>query len=638
MIYVAIQTIQMLGRRVLIKVSLLTTGLILSGLFQVLPILLILPIIRVIARPNKQGEGLPRRMRHLFPEDLANTLDQLIITTETKTLIVSVMLAALSLFSIQFLINRYTRKYLDSFLLKQNFILANKLFNNYLKQDIFSYANPIRQIESGCRALSSMLNNIINSLVSIIMFLMLASILIFIYPLPGLASIVITVITTITMAFIIRPKMEQRMLQIDETLRKEDRTLQDNIKAIKEIKLMGRERFFLNNYIKSQFQKQDQQKIRQKYQTILTTISMFMRYAGLGSGVVLAIYTLPKEALAGFVMLFILLSTRTTTYAQTLTSTITAIYQSLLVLKLHYKTLLKYDKKSATFSSTPITCNENIQFKDIYFRHENKTDDDDENYEMKAQEEKEEEEEEKLPFVLEDLNFNIKQGQFIGLVGRNGSGKSTILDLFTGLLIPTKGSMLIDGKQLNVSDRKIWRQQISYIIQKPHMVSNTILYNITLGLTDEEIEPKLLKRALELSMLDQVIAQLPKGIQTPVGIMGSKVSGGQAQRIALARALYQNRPILLLDEATRSIDAATEVEIMNKISTMRGEKTVIIVTHRVQSLKPCDKIFLVDNKKIAASGDYDTLCEMSPLFRLFALGELESKKETHDLRKVPSVA
>ena len=638
MIYVAIQTIQMLGRRVIIKVSLLTTGLIFSGLFQVLPILLILPIIRVVARPNKQEEGLPRRMRRLFPEDLASTLDQLIITTETKTLIVSVMLAALLLFGIQFLINRHTRRYLNNFLLKQNLILANKLFNNYLKQDIFSYTNPIRQIESGCGALSNMLNNIINSLVSIIMFIMLASILIFIYPLPGLASIVIITITTITMAFIIQPKMERRMLQINETLRKEDRTLQDNIKAIKEIKLMGRERFFLNNYIKSQFQKQDQQKIQQKYQTILSSISMFMRYAGLGSGIILAIYTLPKEVLAGFVMLFILLSARATNYAQNIMNTIKVIYQSLLVLKLHYKTLLKYDKKSATFSSTPITCNESIKFKDIYFRHENKTDDDDENYEMKALEQKEEEKEEKLPFVLEDLNFNIKQGQFIGLVGRNGSGKSTILDLFTGLLIPTKGSMLIDGKQLNVSDRKNWRQQISYIIQKPHMVSNTILYNITLGLTDEEIDTKLLKRALELSMLDQVIAQLPKGIKTPVGIMGSKVSGGQAQRIALARALYQNRSILLLDEATRSIDAATEVEIMNKISTMRGEKTVIIVTHRVQSLKPCDKIFLIDNKKITATGDYDTLCEISPLFRLFALGELESKKEKHDLRKVPSVA
>ena len=117
---------------------------------------------------------------------------------------------------------------------------------------------------------------------------------------------------------------------------------------------------------------------------------------------------------------------------------------------------------------------------------------------------------------------------------------------------------------------------------------------------------------------------------------GTKISGGQAQRIVLARAIYQDRPVLFLDEATRAIDAATEADIMDRISVMRGKKTLIIVTHRVQSLKQCDKIYVLGDKKIVAEGDYETLCETSELFRLFALGERRTKKERKE--GIPSVA
>ena len=637
MIQVIIQTIQLLGQRVVLKIGYLSGSLMFSGLFQIIPMMFIMPLIRVVSRPSRQSEGLPRRMKNLLPEDLANYLDNLIITTETTTLIVSVAGAALFLFSAQAFMTRYITKYITRFLNKQSDVLANKLFSNYLEADIFSYVNPMSQIGSGCGALATMLNRAITAFFSIGMFFLVAFILIYIYPLPGLASIVIITISVSLLAFFIQPKMNLLINRTNLAIHKGSRALNDSMVAIKEIKLMGRERFFFNRYLQNQLQKQDQEELRERFQTILTAVQMIMRYLGLAAGISLAIYTLPKEELAGFVMIFMLLAIRATAYANQIISDSSAAYDALLVLRLHYKTLLKYDKKRSNFGDVPIVCKEDIEFKNIYFRHDNtKDDEEEENYEIAALLEQEEEEREELPYVLENLNFKIKQGQFIGLVGRNGSGKSTILDLFAGLLIPTQGGILIDGNKLEGNDRRNWRRQINYVVQKPHIISETILYNVTLGLEKEEINQQLLENALKLSMLDQVIEQLPRGLDTPVGIRGTKISGGQAQRIVLARAIYQDRPILFLDEATRAIDAATEADIMDRISVMRGKKTLIIVTHRVQSLKQCDKIYVLDDKKIAAVGDYKTLCETSELFRLFALGERQTKKQRKE--GIPSVA
>lgn len=636
MLYVIIQTIQLLGRRILLKISYLSGFLVFSGIFQIVPILLVLPIVRVIARPGKQEQGLPKRMSRLLPEDLADSLNHLIATTETKVLIFVVLSVALVLFGIQALITRHTQRYLADFLDQQSRNLANKLFNNYLRADIFSYANPIQAIQSGCNALTSMLNMAVQSFYNAVMFFMISAILIFIYPLPGLASVIVIITATSLLAFVVQPKMDLIMQKITLGLSKQQQLLSDSMGAIKELKLTGREQFFFNFYQQEQRAKKSQGEIRAKFQSISAAINIVMRYVGLGVGLTIALYTLPKEDLAGFVMIFMILAMRVSKHAMQIISQSQGIYRSLLVLKRRYKTLLKYKDVSVVSDNTPIICKESIEFKDAYFRYENEEDEEDEEDEAIAivQKEQEEEQEPSLPFVLENLNFEIKRGQFVGLVGRNGSGKSTILDILAGLNVVTEGSILIDGQELGLFDRRNWRKQITYVIQKPYMVSGSILYNVTLGLAEEEIDQELLERSLDLSMLNQVVEQLPKGIETRIGRHGTKVSGGQAQRIALARVLYQDRPILLLDEATRSIDAATEAEIMAKISMMRGQKTIIVVTHRVQSLRQCDNIYVLENKNIVASGDYETLCETSDLFRAFALGETKITRR----QSVPSVA
>ena len=637
MIQVIIQTIQLLGRRVALKIGYLSGSLMFSGLFQIIPLMFIMPLIRVVSRPSRQSEGLPRRMKALFPQDMANYLDNLIITTETTTLIVFVASSALILFGIQAFMTRYIKRYTTRFLNKQSDVLANKLFSNYLEADIFSYVNPMSRIGSGCGALAKMLDNAITASFNLGMFLLVAFILIYIYPLPGLASILIITLSISLLAFFVQPKMNLLINRANLAIHRGSRALQDSMGAIKEIKLMGRERFFFNRYLQNQLQKQDQEEMKERFQTISSAVQMIMRYLGLAAGISLAIYLLPKEELGGFVMIFMLLAMKATAHARAIIDSSSAAYDALLVLRLHYKTLLKYDKKQSNSEDVPVVCREDIEFKNIYFRHDNtKDDEEEENYEITALLQEEEEEREELPYVLENINFKIKQGQFIGLVGRNGSGKSTILDLFAGLLIPTQGDILIDGKKLGGGDRKNWRRQINYVVQKPHIISETILYNVTLGLEKEEIDQQLLENALELSMLDQVVEQLPRGLETPVGMRGTKISGGQAQRIVLARAIYQDRPVLFLDEATRAIDAATEADIMDRISVMRGKKTLIIVTHRVQSLKQCDKIYVLGDKKIVAEGDYETLCETSELFRLFALGERRTKKERKE--GIPSVA
>jgi len=640
MISVVIQTVQLLGRRVLLKISAMSAALLFTGVLQVIPILFVLPLIRIITRPERQAEGLPRRMRRLFPEDTAAYLDNLIITTDTQTLITYTASLAITLLGLQTYATIRSKKSIDAFLVNQSNILANKLFNNYLKSDVFSYSDPITKIRSGCQALSTILQNTIKLLFSVMMFFMIAAIVIFIYPWPGLTSAIMILLSIALLTFVVQPKMNRILNRMSLAIANRGRLIGDSMRAIKEIRLLGREKYFFDRFLEDQIARQSEEETRQKFGTIMAVITMFLRYLGIAAGIVIALYTLPKADFGGFVMIFMMLGMRMSALSTEISQGANDAYKSFLVLGLHYQTMLKYDATQTASEEDKIQFRESIEFSNLYFRHSGQTDDEEgltaADYEAMATAEEQAEEIEQ-PDILQNINLTIERGQFIGVVGKNGAGKSTILDLIAGLIAPTQGEVLIDGRVLQPADIRHWRAQVNYVIQKPHLIADSVLHNITLGLRDEEVDQKRLLEVLELSKLDQIIGHLAQGIETPVGSGGTKVSGGQAQRIVLARALYQARPILLLDEATRAIDAATEAEIMGKIATMRGERTIVIVTHRVQSLRQCDTIYLVEDKGIAAAGDYATLYETSELFRLFASGKkAEAQEDKKADKKLPA--
>ena len=200
--------------------------------------------------------------------------------------------------------------------------------------------------------------------------------------------------------------------------------------------------------------------------------------------------------------------------------------------------------------------------------------------------------------VLQNINYEISRGEVIGIVGKTGVGKSTFIDLLVGLLTPIEGNILIDGKKMDANLFRKFRLSVSYVPQDYFLLDRSIEENIVLGKTQKNIDNKLLKKVLKISMLEDFIGSLKYGLKTNVGEDGVKLSGGQKQRIAIARALYKRHSFLLLDEATSSVDLNTEAKIINNILRNYPDITIIMIAHRLETLKMCDYILEIKEKKL----------------------------------------
>jgi ABC-type multidrug transport system fused ATPase/permease subunit len=224
--------------------------------------------------------------------------------------------------------------------------------------------------------------------------------------------------------------------------------------------------------------------------------------------------------------------------------------------------------------------------------------------------------------ALSGLTLEIAAGSTIGIVGGTGAGKTTAMDMLLGLLQPTGGALVVDGVLIETDDdRRSWRRSIGYVSQHIFISDDSVAANIAFGLAPEEIDMEAVERAARMAELhDFVMTQLPDGYRTSVGDRGARLSGGQRQRIGIARALYHDPALLVMDEATSALDNITERTVMNEVARLGGDKTVIMVAHRLSTVRACDRIFLLEGGRVAAHGTYDELIERSDVFREMARG------------------
>ena len=199
--------------------------------------------------------------------------------------------------------------------------------------------------------------------------------------------------------------------------------------------------------------------------------------------------------------------------------------------------------------------------------------------------------------IIENLNLNIKKNSIIGIKGKTGSGKSTFVDLLSGLLSPDKGKITVDGFELKNSIQG-WQKKISYIDQKITLIDSTIAENIALGVKKNKIDKELLEQALLFSECSEFVNNFTNKYETYVGERGVRLSGGQIQRIGIARALYKNSEILILDEPTSSVDQNTENLIMKSIENLKNKKTIILISHRISTMKICQEIYELKDKSL----------------------------------------
>lgn len=202
--------------------------------------------------------------------------------------------------------------------------------------------------------------------------------------------------------------------------------------------------------------------------------------------------------------------------------------------------------------------------------------------------------------VLENVGLEIPKNSSVAFIGTSGSGKTTLADLILGVLEPDEGQICVDGKDV-WKHMKGWQKKLGYIPQMIYIMDDTLKRNITISLSENEINEKKLWRAIEEAQLKDFVQSLENGVNTVIGENGMRLSGGQRQRIGIARALYRDPEILVLDEATSALDNETEAAIMDAIKNLSGSKTLIIIAHRLTTVKDCDIIYKVDNKKVFES-------------------------------------
>jgi ATP-binding cassette, subfamily B, bacterial PglK len=223
-------------------------------------------------------------------------------------------------------------------------------------------------------------------------------------------------------------------------------------------------------------------------------------------------------------------------------------------------------------------------------------------------------------WALRGVSLRIPARATVGIVGANGAGKSTLVDLIAGLLTPSAGAVEVDGCLLDESNRAAWQSQLAYVPQNIFLLDASIAQNVALGVAANAIDEPRLHEAARLAQLDELLLSLPHGYSQRLGERGVALSGGQRQRIGIARALYREAAVLLLDEATNALDGLTERELVTTLGRLRGRYTIVLIAHRMSTVRACDLIFELDGGTMCGSGTYEALLKSSQGFRRLAGG------------------
>lgn len=218
------------------------------------------------------------------------------------------------------------------------------------------------------------------------------------------------------------------------------------------------------------------------------------------------------------------------------------------------------------------------------------------------------------PWVLDGLNLSIPRGARVGFVGSTGSGKSTTLDLLMGLLKPTEGEILVDDQAIYGDRLRAWQRSIAHVPQTIYLADTTLAENIAFSVPPEDIDLERVRQAARQAQIADFIESTPEGYQAFVGERGIRLSGGQRQRIGIARALYKQASVLVFDEATSALDSVTEQSVMDSIEGLNSDLTILLIAHRLTTLRQCDTIVELGQGRVLAQGTYEQLVESSPSF------------------------
>ncbi len=490
-------------------------------------------------------------------------------------LIIYAMLFLVSFYALKVLFFYYLTLVQSKFISKITANISERLFFNYLKMPyIFHLQNNsaflIRNIQTevfqfmevpkAVLTISTELSGVIAAIV----------VLIYIEPLGAISLIIFLFIFSFAFYFFTR----KRVLKWGESRQFHDglisKHIMQGLNGIKHIKVLNREKYFFANF---KFQNDSRAKIIQWQLVLFQLPKLFLEFLAISA--------------IAFLVIFLLIFSNTVTAILTLMTVFAAasfrmipsvnrIINALQILKFSIPVIDNFNNEFEKFKENKFNLFENgnnnlvikkLEIINLNFKYPNTE-----------------------SYSLSNINLIINYGDMIGIIGPSGSGKSTLVDVILGLLNSTSGNFKINNTDL-FKDLSFLKTKVGYVSQNLYLIDDTIKRNIAFGLNDDEINNINLLNAIKGASLNDFINQLENGVETIVGENGVRLSGGQKQRIGIARALYLNPDILIFDEATSALDNKTELEVMSAIDNLVGKKTILIIAHRLSTLKNCNRIF-----------------------------------------------
>ncbi len=458
----------------------------------------------------------------------------------------------------------------------------NADYSFHLKQNSAYLINKISSADSfSNNALSTMLNIISSLLIT----LSIIACLIVVHPVVTLFLTLMVGLIFFSYEFFVKSNVVRMGKAMAISGGEINKSVLHAMGGLKEIRVLGKEYFFLNKV----------RCIAQGYSQALSTynsLQLIPRYAVESAASIFLVALILSALLAGTSPLNMIpaLGIFATACIKLLPTISQLIGQSTQLRSASYATGLLYDELTAienkykTTLSEINSCNRHL-FSEFSLSHVSFSYDQAKNN------------------ALNNIDLTICRGQSIGLMGSSGAGKSTLVSIILGLLSPDSGKLLVDG--LPVENLREWLNNFAYIPQSIFLLDDTLKHNIAMGTEDKDINYEKLNKAIDMAQLSEVVADLPDGADTLIGENGVRLSGGQRQRVALARAFYYEREIIIMDEATSSLDNETEHEVINSIKKLHGIKTLIVIAHRLSTIQYCDIIYKLEKGKIIAQGSFD---------------------------------
>lgn len=488
--------------------------------------------------------------------------------------------------------------------------MSRRLLKHYIYKpyEFILQRNSSELVKGVLSDVNEFTNGFLQGLIELIInFLMMISILALLFFVDVKVTLYILIFFTLiygTLTALTKNRLKKNGIKVMNGNRDKQKFAYEALNGFKILKSLGIEDYFIERYTKASRKTAKYQLFSKSISTVPKSIIEAIVFCGLS--VLIVIVIIQKRDIQSFIPMlsvYVIAGYRIMPeVAKIFTSISNIIHNQPVVDRLHAELIVDYQNELENIPGLnleskiePLTFENQLKLADIVFQYQNSGN------------------------VIDHITIEIPNGSVIGFAGTTGAGKTTLIDIIMGLLEPQGGALYVDEIKLDPRNTRNWRAMIGYVPQEIFLIDDTVTANIAFGIPPQDIDPQRVRLVAKIAAISDFIEkELPEQYETTIGERGARLSGGQRQRLGLARALYREPKVLILDEATSALDGATEESVVSSIHSLSQVKTIIIIAHRLNTLKPCDQIYLLEHGAVIDHGTYDDLVMNNEKFRQMA--------------------